>query len=75
MIFRKTSDDEEGGAAIYGMAQTFSDRSMVDLMAKAYLDSMYSTKADLQWFVMKYTFIQWHYQYFSNFTLHKSPLQ
>ena len=37
MIFRKTSDDEEGGAAIYGMAQTFSDRSMVDLMARAYL--------------------------------------
>ena len=48
MIFRKTSDDEKGGAAIYGMAQTFSDRSMVDLMARAYLDSMYSTKADLQ---------------------------
>ena len=47
MIFRKT-DDGEGGAAIYGMAQTFSDRSKVDLMAKAYLDSMYSTKADLQ---------------------------
>ena len=48
ITFRKTTDDEEGGAAIYGMAQTFSDRSMVDLMARAYLDSMYSTKADLQ---------------------------
>ena len=48
MMYRKTTEDGEGGAAIYGMAQTFSDRSMVDLMARAYLDSMYSTKADLQ---------------------------
>ena len=43
-FYRKTS--ENGGAAIYGMAQTLPDRSMVDLMVRAYLDSMYSTKSD-----------------------------
>ena len=37
---------EPEGAAIYGMAQSLPDRSMVDLMTRAYLDSMYSTKAD-----------------------------
>ena len=34
-----------GSAAIYGMAQTLPDRSIVDQMTRAYLDSLYATSA------------------------------
>ena len=36
---------DTGSAAIYGMAQTLPDRSIVDQMTRAYLDSLYATTA------------------------------
>ena len=36
---------DTGSAAIYGMAQTLPDRSIVDQMTAAYLDSLYATSA------------------------------
>ena len=40
----KASDT--GSAAIYGMAQSLPDRSIVDQLTRCYLDSLYTTMAD-----------------------------
>ena len=49
VYFRKAMADpkacDTGSAAIYGMAQTLPDRSIVDQMTAAYLDSLYATSA------------------------------
>ena len=49
VYFRKAMADPKacdiGSAAIYGMAQTLPDRSIVDQMTRAYLDSLYATSA------------------------------
>ena len=37
-----------GSAAVYGMAQSLPDRSIVDQITRAYLDSLYAIKS-LQW--------------------------
>lgn len=37
---------DTGSAAIYGMAQSLPDRSIVDQITRAYLDSLYSTNSD-----------------------------
>jgi sphinganine-1-phosphate aldolase len=34
---------DAGSAAIYGMAQSLPDRSIVDEMTRMYLDSLYTT--------------------------------
>jgi len=37
---------DTGSAAIYGMAQSLPDRSIVDQITRAYLDSLYATSSD-----------------------------
>ena len=41
---------DKGSAAVYGMAQSLPDRSIVDQITRAYLDSLYAIKS-LQWSV------------------------
>ena len=48
--YRKALEDpkacDTGSAAIYGMAQSLPDRSIVDQITRAYLDSLYATNSD-----------------------------
>ena len=36
---------DKGSAAVYGMAQSLPDRSIVDQITRAYLDSLYAIKS------------------------------
>ena len=38
---------EAGSAAVYGMAQSIPDRSVVDQITRTYLDSLYATAKKL----------------------------
>ena len=46
MILSNPESFKGGSAAIYGMAQSIPDRSLVNEMTWIYLDSLYATSSD-----------------------------